>query len=300
MLVLAAGMGSRYGGLKQLDPVGPNGEVLLDYSVYDASRAGFQRVVFLIRRDFEAMFRSNVLSRYADSLNTELAFQSLDDLPGGVRPLADRTKPWGTGHAVWCARAVIDEPFLVVNADDFYGRQAYETMISELEKMRDKPRQGCMVAYILKNTLSSTGAVSRGICSISAEGKLMTVDESTELKEGDFGVVSGRSQSGSPITLTGDELVSMNFWGFHPEIFSALGRMLSEFLAGESFRDPKSEFYIPQAVAELIFRNELEVNVLKTKAEWMGVTYRDDKPAVAERLRILHDRGEYPAKLWRS
>ncbi|HEX2099274.1 MAG TPA: sugar phosphate nucleotidyltransferase, partial [Candidatus Synoicihabitans sp.] len=248
LLVLAAGMGSRYGGLKQLDPVGPTGETILDYAVYDAWRAGFRRVVFVIRRDFEDAFRSQVGSRYDAELAVDYAFQSLDKLPAPFAPPAGREKPWGTGHAVWCARDIVSEPFAVINADDFLGRDA----LQQLRQFFQAPdADHAMVGYRLANTLSEHGAVSRGVCQVDAAGRLQDVVEHT-------GILA--SEVGAGAKFTGSEIVSMNCWAFAPSFFAALDRQLRAFLAAR-VEDPKAEFYLPAAVAAEIAAGRTTVAV---------------------------------------
>ena len=300
LLVLAAGMGSRYGGLKQLDPMGPAGEPLLDYSVFDAIRAGFGRVVFVIRRDFEAQFRQEVGARFERQIEVDYVFQDLHSLPGGFQAPASRQKPWGTGHAIWCAREKVQTPFAAINADDFYGRDAYRVLAGFFQ---DGPEpaagraQFAMVAYRLDRTLSSHGSVSRGVCVVDADGHLQTVEERTSIEH--TGVHGARYvlPDGSFAALTGDETVSLNFWGFTPEVFPLLESGFSSFL-GKNLDQPKAEYYIPSAVAEMIDAGAAQVSVLPTEAVWFGVTYREDKPVVAVSLAELARRGEYPSQLW--
>lgn len=290
LLVLAAGMGSRYGGLKQLDPVGPSGETILDYAVFDAIRAGFGRVVFVIRRDFEEAFRSAVLGRYAGRIGVDVVFQALDALPGGFAPPAGREKPWGTGHAVWCAREAIDGPFAVIGADDFFGRDAFERLAVFLRGSALAGRgvaDLCMVGYRLDRTLSEHGSVSRGVCEVGADGYLVRITERTAIEPSQL----GRGD------LRGDEVVSMNCFGFTPAVFAALERDLRAFLAARA-GEPKSEFYLPSAVTGMISRGEARVRVLPTTAEWFGVTNREDRPRVVAALGRLVDGGDYPKSLF--
>jgi choline kinase len=296
LLVLAAGMGSRYGGLKQLDPVGPAGETILDFSVHDALHAGFSKVVFVIRRDFEGEFADRVLSRYSDAMEIELAFQSLDALPNGFVPPPGRQKPWGTGHAIWCAREVVEEPFLAVNADDFYGRQAFEAMRKFLEDgSADTLRMG-MVAYQLVRTLSEHGTVSRGVCTLNASGTLSGVHEHTGIARQENGEITGLDAGGNRQSLSPDSPVSMNFWGFTPPIFNALGALLHRFLAEGAIHDPKAEFYIPSAVTHLTAG--CPVFLMQSPEQWFGVTYREDRATVAAELARLVRDGIYPSPLW--
>ncbi len=293
LLVLAAGMGSRYGGLKQLDPVGPHGETLLDYSVHDAIRAGFDRVVFLIRRDIENDFRAKIGARYEGKIAVGYAFQQLEELPAGFTPPPGRTKPWGTAHAVWCARHAIDAPFVAINADDFYGADAFRQLGDFLTKVDPSahPATFAMAGYRLDKTLSEHGTVARGICRVGADGLLRGVEEITDLARRADGAVASSDR-----TFADDSPVSMNFWGFTPQIFPLLEKVLRVFLA-EHGSSEKAECYIPSAVAEMISSGAATVRVLPTDAPWFGVTYRDDRPRVVESLRQLVAGGQYPAAL---
>ena len=293
LLVLAAGMGSRYGGLKQLDQVGPAGETLMDYSVFDAIRAGFDRVVFVIRRDFEAAFKEQIAAKYQGRVAVDYAFQDLDDLPAGFTRPADRVKPWGTGHAVLAARHLIREPFAMINADDFYGRRSYELLAQYLKTCRPETLNGCLCAYPMCNTLSENGTVSRGICRADAAGNLASVVEHTSLKPEGDGVVDENGER-----FTGREPVSMNCWGFSPAIFPELERMFREFLAARG-SELKSEFYIPFAVDQLIREGKAAFRMLVSDAQWFGVTYREDRPGVVGGLEKLTRDGEYPEGLYR-
>jgi NDP-sugar pyrophosphorylase family protein len=293
LLVLAAGMGSRYGGLKQLDPVGPGGETLLDYSVHDAIRAGFDRVVFLIRRDIEKDFRAQIGGRYAGKIAVDYAFQQLDALPDGFKPPADRTKPWGTAHAVWCARDAVTTPFAAINADDFYGADAFRRVGKFLQSADPaaQPATFAMAGYRLDKTLSDHGTVARGICEVGPDGLLRRVEEMTDIARRTDGAIAGGNR-----LLPGDVPVSMNFWGFTPQIFPFLEKVLRQFLAA-NIGSEKAEHYIPTAVAEMIAVGEATVRVLPTEADWFGVTYREDRPRVVESLARLVASGAYPAAL---
>jgi len=286
LLVLAAGMGSRYGGLKQIDPVGPSGETVLDYAVFDAARAGFRRVVFVIRRDFEEIFRAKIGSRYAGRIAVDYVFQSLDALPGDFVPPVGREKPWGTGHAVWCARAAVRENFAVINADDFYGADSLAQLAVFLTEARG-PQFG-MVGFRLANTLSEHGAVSRGVCAAGADGLLCSIVEETGITPGEVG--EGKKFSGG-------EVVSMNCWGFTPALFAGLETQFVAFLAARG-GDAKAEFYLPAAVSEQIGRGQASVRVLPTDSAWFGVTYREDKPRVQASIAELVRAGVYPSKLF--
>jgi UTP-glucose-1-phosphate uridylyltransferase len=293
LLVLAAGMGSRYGGLKQLDPVGPSGETILDYAVYDAIRAGFGRVVFVIRREFEEAFRTQVAAKYANRIAVDYAFQALDALPTGFALPAGREKPWGTGHAVWCARAALTGPFAVIGADDFFGRDAFVQLAEFLRDSAIRTPHStipsyAMVGYRLANTLSENGAVARGVCTVGPHAQLHGVVENTGILREDVG--PGRKYAG-------DETVSMNCWAFTPAFFAALNRQLAAFLQARG-GELKSEFYLPEAVSAQIAAGEAEVHVRPTTASWFGVTYREDKPRVQAALADLVARGEYPARLF--
>ncbi len=289
-------MGSRYGGLKQVDPMGPSGETLLDYSVYDAMRAGFDRVVFLIRRDIEEEFRAKVGSRYEGRIDVAYAFQQLDALPGSFTVPADRKKPWGTAHAVWCAREVLDGPFVSINADDFYGVGSYEVLAKFLRDKTAGSTDYAMAGYRLDNTLSDHGSVARGVCEVDAAHKLTSIVEWTAIEHAE-GRIFQKTDSGEK-TFTGSEPVSMNFWGLTPAVFPQLETILSDFLAANS-GDLKAECYIPTALGQLTEQGKATLEVLPTNAPWFGVTYREDKPLVTEALAKLHASGEYPTPLWK-
>ncbi len=295
LLVLAAGMGSRFGGLKQLTPFGPGGETLMDYSVYDAIRAGFDRIVFVIRRDFEVLFREQVGNRYAGRIEINYAFQSLDDLPGGKTPPAGREKPWGTGQAVYAARNVIDGPFAVINADDFYGAESFRKLAAELRDFTPGKLGMCLCGYRLENTLSEYGSVSRGICDVK-DGNLACVTEHTRLSR-DGEQVKSELEDGSVTYFPPEQLVSMNCWGFSPELFAELETMFVNFLNARG-QELKSEFYIPFAADELIRAGKAACKMLTSDDRWFGVTYQDDRPAVVEGLAALVAAGKYPAKLF--
>lgn len=295
LVVLAAGMGSRYGGLKQIDPVGPNGEWLLDYSIYDALRAGFGKVVFIIRRDIENAFRGGVGERFARRIAVEYAFQELDDLADGFQPPAARMKPWGTGHAVLAARRLVKEPFAVINADDFYGAESFRRLGEFLARPPGE-NEYAMVGYRLEHTVSPHGAVSRGLCEVDDGGWLKRVIERAAISF-DPGVGYSFREDGNKVELTGKELASMNIWGFTASIFASLERLFSAFLAKRGAEE-KSEFFLPGAVDELIAAGEARVSVLHAGEKWYGVTYPEDRPVVAEGIRSLIAEGRYPARLW--
>ncbi len=294
LLILAAGMGSRYGGLKQLDPVGPSGETIMDYSVFDAMRAGFDRVVFVIRHDFEELFRQQVGSKYAGHIAVDYAFQAMDDLPGGFQVPAGREKPWGTGQAVYAARNVVTAPFAAINADDFYGADGYRQLADTLTQA--KPGEFCMCAFEMNKTLSANGTVSRGVCAVDADGFLTDVVEHTKLSAAPGGVRSVQ-EDGSEVMYTGKEPVSMNMWGFTPELFSHLEGLFSDWLK-DNGQAMKSEFYIPLVVSRLIETGKIKLKVCNSSDAWFGVTYREDKPEVVASIRKLVEAGRYPEKLF--
>lgn len=291
LVVMAAGAGSRFGGLKQLEAVGPQGEKLLDYALYDAKRAGVERVVFVIRREFEQAFREQIGANYARWMDVAYAFQELDLLPEWFPPPEGRTKPWGTAHAILAAQAHVQAPFLAINADDFYGRSAF-ALLTEFLAHSDTAH--AMVAFRLANTLSDHGTVSRGLCEVGADQQLRTVVEHTGLERTEGGI---RERSRDVCRFTGRELVSMNFWGFQPSIFDPLQEGFGRFLA-TCGQDPKAEFFLPTVVDALIREGRAAVRVLETPDRWFGVTYREDKQAVVSRLQELIRAGEYPPSLW--
>ncbi len=296
LIVLAAGMGSRYGGLKQVDAVGPNGETIIDYSVFDALRAGFGKVVFVIRKDIENDFLEVFGKHFDGKVPYEIVFQELDMLPEGIACPPDRVKPWGTAHAVWVCRNVVKEPFAVINADDFYGANAFSVLAKALANPSLQEGEYFMVGYHLKNTLSDQGSVSRGVCSVDNDSFLSDVVERTHIERVD-GDVKYKNESGNMVTVDENSLVSMNFWGFTPNFFGHIDSMLNEFLSG-SLANPKAEFYIPTVVNHLIKNGNATCKVLPTTSQWFGVTYPGDKPVVMSNLKLLVDKGEYPSPLF--
>jgi NDP-sugar pyrophosphorylase family protein len=298
LVVLAAGMGSRYGGLKQVDAVGPSGEAILDYSVFDALRAGFGKVVFIIRRDIEEAFRTQIGAKYAGSVPVEYCFQDGNDLPAPYAPPPGRVKPWGTAHALRAARAVVKEPFALINGDDFYGRDAFRRLAAFLT---DEPDGGdalhfAMVGYRLDQTLSENGTVARGICTVDGDGLLKGVRERTKLaRSGD--AIENRDADGTVETFAPDTRVSMNCWGFRPGVFAELERLFPSWLA-EHGNEEKSEWYVPFVVDDLIREGRADCRLLPTDASWFGVTYREDKPSVVEQIGRLVEAGEYPRRLF--
>lgn len=297
LLVLAAGMGSRYGGLKQIDPMGPHGETILDYSVFDAIRAGFGKVIFVIREDFADAFRECIGARFAGRIEIGYAFQRLEDLPEGFSVPDGRTKPWGTAHAVRAARGVIQEPFAVINADDFYGRDAYVRAAEFLAEVDPEgvPNSSCLVGYYLDKTLSDHGGVNRGITT-HQNNLLSDVVEIIGIDRRKGGSIIGETIAGEEVTLAGDAIVSMNFWGFTPAIFPLLEDHFIKFLTAHG-SEPKSEWYIPTAVDDLIASGDAVCHILPTTSSWFGVTYPDDKPRVMESIEKLLRSGDYPQKL---
>jgi UTP-glucose-1-phosphate uridylyltransferase len=293
LLVLAAGIGSRYGGLKQMDAVGPCGEAIVDYSIYDALRAGFRRVVFVLRKEIEAEFRQKVGARFEHVVEVSYMLQDLQHLPAGFHVPAGRTKPWGTTHAVLAAEGTINGPFAVINADDFYGAESYRLLA---EHLRNAAKEHALVGYVLRNTLSEYGAVARGVCAVDADGLLCGVTEMTQIER--VGAQIRNTTAGGRATeLTGDELVSMNLWGLRAEIFPLLRERFVAFL-GEHGADLKSECYLPATVSELIGTGKAAVRVLPTPEAWFGVTYQQDKPEVVASVRRLIEAGKYPERLW--
>lgn len=298
LYVLAAGMGSRYGGLKQLDGVGPQGQTIMDYSIYDALQAGFGKVVFVIRHDFEADFREKILSKYEGHVPVEVVFQSVDALPEGFCVPADRTKPWGTNHAVLMGADAIKEPFTVINADDFYGRDAFEVMARQLMSLPEGSKgKYCMVAFQLGNTMTENGSVSRGVCAVDVAGKLTDVEEHTAISYDGDHKITFAGKDGKTSYLGAETPVSMNFWGFTPDYFDYSAREFVKFLTKYGDK-PKSEFFIPSVVDKLIKGGEATVDVLTTTSRWFGVTYPEDRPTVVANLKALHEAGVYPNKLF--
>ena len=301
LVILAAGMGTRFGtGIKQLEPVGPNGELIVDYSIHDALEAGFGRVVFIIRKTMEQEFRERIGKRIERWAETAYAFQELEDLPEGFLLPEGRIKPWGTGHALLCCREVIHEPFAVINADDYYGKEAFRKMAAFLtkEKLRtpDGVLHGCMAGFVLKNTLSDSGTVTRGICRVTGEGLLRQVIETYEIRKETGGIAQG-VQKGEPVILNQQSLVSMNMWGFSEDFLGILEKGFSEFLSSAKLDPLKSEYLLPDIVDREIRNGRCTVRVLKTEDRWFGMTYQEDVPAVKEAIRRLIDEGQYPEKL---
>jgi NDP-sugar pyrophosphorylase family protein len=295
LLILAAGMGSRFGGLKQVEPVGPNGEAIIDYSIYDAMRAGFGKVVFIIRESFADAFKEKFEKKLKGKIEVEYVFQELDMLPKGFTLPEGREKPWGTAHAILVAKDVINEPFCALNADDFYGFNAYKAMAKFLTESKD-PMEYAMVGYKLNETLSEFGSVSRGICQEDKNSNLIKIVETLKIVKRGNEIISVEND-GSETSLTGNEIASMNNWGFKPSVFEQLEKRFTQFLKTEIDK-PKSEMYIPSVVFDLIDEKEAIVKVLEADSPWFGVTYKEDKPFVIEKIKALIAKGEYPEKLW--
>lgn len=296
LLVLAAGMGSRYGGLKQVDGVGPAGEAILDFSVFDAIRAGFGKVVFVIRKDIEAAFYEKIARRWEGLIPWDFAFQEPDlGLPADMPEMPPREKPWGTAHAVLAAADLIDVPFAVINADDYYGIEGYKKMADFLNN-HCHPQHFAMLGYVLRNTLSDYGTVSRGVCSMDRQNMLTEVNERHKIRREQTGIYYTNEQ-GADVPLGEDTLVSMNYWGLHPSVFEVIRNDFKGY-ARANYLNPKSEFYIPTVINRMIREEELRLSVIPNDDQWYGITYREDKPLVEEALADLTKQGMYPSPLW--
>ena len=297
LLVLAAGMGSRYGSLKQLDGIGPNGETIMDYSIYDALRAGFGKVVFVIRHSFEDEFRNQIVSKYENHIPVEVVFQDVTCVPAGIPYDKERVKPWGTNHAVQMAKDVINEPFAVINSDDFYGRESYALLADFLQRVEGQKGKYCMIGYHIENTLSESGSVNRGICQVDEHNLLTNVVERINI-ESRGGVVQFPTADGQYENIEAGALVSMNMWGFTPDYFDHSERMFVDFLKQHGM-EPKSEIYIPTVVNQLIVEGKAQCEVIDTPSKWFGVTYAEDRPQVVLSVNKLVREGIYPQKLWK-
>ncbi|MGI6086562.1 MAG: nucleotidyltransferase family protein [Kiritimatiellia bacterium] len=298
LVVMAAGIGSRFGGLKQIEPFGPSGEIMLDYSVYDAIRAGFGKVVFIIRHDIEKDFKEAIGSHFTDKIKVAYVFQEKDAcLPAGYSVPANRVKPWGTGHAILCCRDEVREPFGVINADDFYGQKSYRVLAEYLSKKSADSTDYAMVGFPLSNTLSAYGHVTRGICEVDANRMLISVKERFKIEKTPTGA-RYEDEHGQWHDLCGSEIASMNMFGFTPALFPELERKLPDFLA-KAHDNPKAEFLMPTIADELIREKRATLRVLETSEKWFGVTYKEDKPIVAAGIQQLIARGDYPAQLWK-
>ena len=300
LVILAAGMGSRYGGLKQIDPVGPNNSIIIDYSIYDAVKAGFSKVVFIIKEENLEIFKEVIGDKVAEHIAVEYVFQSTDKLPEGFTCPEGRVKPWGTAHAIYCCKDVIDGPFMVINSDDFYGRGAFSVVSKWVDStdFTGAPYKFAMAGYYLKNTLTDNGTVSRGVCEVNENGKLIDVVERTKIMRVN-GKISYTEDGAEWTELPENSVASMNCWCFPPEILGEIERYLVDFLNTEVKENPlKSEFYLPFLVRDLLKEKKCEVDVLETADKWFGVTYKEDKPDVVRSITALVDNGVYPEKLW--
>ncbi len=296
LFVLAAGMGSRYGGLKQLDGLGPSGETIMDYSVFDAIRAGFGKVVFVIRESFVEDFEKVVLSKFEDKIPCEICFQSIDKVPAGSAYNPEREKPWGTNHALLMGKELINEPFAIINADDFYGKESFQVLADFLNSVADKQNEYCMVGYRVGNTLSESGSVNRGVCDKNEDGFLTNIIERTDIED-QGGKIVFKNENEDDVVISENTPVSMNMWGFTPDYFTYAEDMFKAFLA-EQGQELRSEFYIPTAVNELITNKKVTCKVLDTPSKWFGVTYAEDRPQVVMKINKLITEGEYPSKLF--
>lgn len=297
LFILAAGMGSRYGGLKQLDGLGPNGETIMDYSVFDALRAGFGKIVFVIRKDFEEDFRARILSKYAGHVAVDVVFQGIDKVPAGIAVNPERTKPWGTNHAVLMGKDAIREPFGVINADDFYGQESFRLLGDFLRQAEGKTGEYCMVGFPVENTLSENGTVSRGLCKANAEGFLTDVVECHGIQRRPDGKLEHELPDGSKEEFPDGTLVSMNMWGFTPDYFDYSQKAFVDFLKAHGM-ELKTEFYIPSVVNEMITTGKATLRVLSTPSRWFGVTYAADRPSTVAQINRLIEEGKYPSKLF--
>lgn len=301
LVILAAGMGSRYGGLKQIDPVDEQGNKIIDFSIYDAIRAGFTKVVFIIKRENEADFRACIGDAVSKKVKVEYVFQELSKVPADVKIAEDRVKPLGTAHAILCCKDVVNEPFAVINSDDYYGVSAYKSLYDFLttENAKGDKYPFCMVGYELKNTLTENGYVSRGCCQMDADGFLETIDERTNIIKTEEGASYSKDEGKTYIPMSADSLVSMNMWGFTPDIFGELEKSMDRFFKETMPANPlKAECYLPMEVGSMINEGIATVKVLSSKDKWFGVTYKEDKPFVMESVKALKDAGVYPEKLW--
>jgi UTP-glucose-1-phosphate uridylyltransferase len=296
LLILAAGIGSRYGGLKQADGVGPSNEAILDYSIYDAIRAGFKKIVFVIRKDIERDMKSIFFDKWSKHAEIDYVFQELDALPEGYHPPAGREKPWGTGHAIWVAKDKVREPFMVINADDFYGRSSYKLAFDFLSNMENLLQSRyCLVGYLLRNTLSDHGHVSRAECETDEKNALKSITERLRIEKTPEGPMY--EENGKRVPISEDTVVSMNMWGFMPSIFRYLGEDLDLFLKEHS-AEMKSEFLLPNVIDRLIKSGLVEIPVQESSEKWFGMTYREDREEVAQKLKSLTDSGLYPTPIW--
>lgn len=300
LIIMAAGMGSRYGGLKQIDPVDQDGHIIMDFSIYDAVKAGFEKVIFIIKKENEQDFRETIGDRMAQRIEVEYVFQDIAALPEGFTVPEGRVKPWGTAHAVLSCLSVVDGPFAVINADDYYGQQAFQMIYDYLASHEDTDRyQYTMVGYLLENTLTENGHVARGVCGINADGKLTEITERVRIEKRADGPAYTEDDGATWTPLAGDTVVSMNMWGFTNSMLPEIRDRFAAFLSENLSKNPlKCEYFLPFVVDELIREDKAEVTVLKSKDRWYGVTYREDKPVVVAAIQSLKDQGLYPQKLW--
>ena len=299
LVIMAAGIGSRFGGgIKQLEPVGPNGEIIMDYSIYDAMEAGFDKVVFVIRRDLEKDFKEVIGNRIENVLDVDYAFQEVEDIQEPYKErVAGRTKPWGTGQAILCCKDVVDTPFLVINADDYYGKQAFKEGFEYLTaESRSDSMEICMISFVLKNTLSDNGAVTRGVCRVDENGMLADIEETHNIEKVDGRAVVQKESGSREIDV--ESPVSMNMWGLRPDFFQILADGFEEFLSMTDEENLKAEYLLPTIIGELLGEGKLAVKVLRSRDKWFGVTYKEDKDAVVSAVRGLVDAGVYPEKLF--
>lgn len=302
LVIMAAGIGSRYGGgIKQLEHVGPSGEIIMDYSIYDAIQAGFNKVVFIIRRDLEKDFKEIIGNRIEKQIEVEYVYQELDALPSGFTKPEERVKPWGTGQAVLCCKDVIKEPFAVINADDYYGKEAFVKVHDYLANadINGTENNYCMAGFVLGNTLSDNGIVTRGVCKVDGNGNLTNVEETFAI-ERDGDVAVGKNGAGEKVTLDLDSSVSMNMWGFTPNFLNELETGFVEFLKGITENEIKAEYLLPEVVGKMLRENRANVKVLKTNDKWFGVTYKEDKEMVVNSINALVAEGKYPSKLFQD
>lgn len=299
LIVMAAGMGSRYGGLKQIDPVGPNGEIILDYSVYDAAQAGFDKVIFVIKHEIEEDFKKIMDGKYDGIIETEYAYQDINNLPEGFSVPEGRVKPWGTGHAVLSCKGMIDGPFAVINSDDYYGRETFKLIYDELTKQKkDSDKyQFCMVGFKIKNTITENGHVSRGVCQVGEDGYLQDIVERTKIQKRD-GAIMFTEDDENWTELPEDNIVSMNCWGFSPEMMTELDTRFVSFLKNSEGNMMKCEYLLPFVVDDILKEGKAQVKVLSTSEKWYGVTYKEDKESVMKALKDMTDKGIYPDCLW--
>lgn len=296
LLILAAGLGSRYGGVKQMDKVGPSGESIIDYSIYDAIRTGFGKVVFVINKKIENDFKEIFEPKLKGKIKTEYVLQEIDDLPEGYSVPENRIKPWGTAHAIMAARNVIHEPFAVINADDFYGRNSYQALVDFFSLKNRDEKEFCMVGFKLEKTITESGTVSRGVCSLDESKCLTEVVEHTKIQKDGKNIIF-INEDGLSKEISTETIVSMNFWGFSPLLFKSLHEGFKEFLK-QNINDPKSEYFIPTVITDMINANAASVKVLESTEQWFGVTYQEDKPMVIENVKKLVEWGVYPENLW--